>query len=332
MSRAADVHGPYTSVRWLGVHDQNESPQRHVGAGASRRACVCGCASAPRRSACWHRASPPRANRPTRPRQARRSSSLKTGGSGLRFSIPNGGLLANGTEILSVSASGALTPVGGSPPDPSATSVAFSPSGAFLAAANESSDSISIFSVSPSGALTAVPASPFTLGAKPASVVFSPNGELLEVSAGESVYVSRWASSGALTRGSRFALRGERRQPRGVQSGGQPARAAGFRRGEHLLGRRVGRAHGRTRVSIWRLRRDRRDTRYSVGGNTLRVAGWGRAGGAGEVVTSYSVASSGVPTSDRQRPLSRSLRRTGTGSPSAPTAAEFVTLLDTTTR
>ena len=41
----------------------------------------------------------------------------RAGGSGLAFS-PNGKLLAQGTEILSVSATTAPSPVGGPPPDP----------------------------------------------------------------------------------------------------------------------------------------------------------------------------------------------------------------------
>ena len=116
---------------------------------------------------------------------------------------PNGGLLANGTAIFSVSASGAPTPVGGTPPDPSATAVAFSPSGTLLAAANNSSDTISMFSVGSSGALTSVSGSPFSLGAPPTSVVFSPSGELLAVTAGteasQSLYMFSVSASGALT-------------------------------------------------------------------------------------------------------------------------------------
>ncbi|HXW57876.1 MAG TPA: beta-propeller fold lactonase family protein, partial [Solirubrobacteraceae bacterium] len=124
------------------------------------------------------------------------------GGSGLAFS-PSGELLARGTAMFSVGASGVLAPVGGSPPDPSATAVAFSPSGAVLAAANNSSDTISMFSVGSSGALTSVSGSPFSLGAEPTSVVFSPSGELLAVTAGkeeaQSLYMFSVSASGALT-------------------------------------------------------------------------------------------------------------------------------------
>jgi len=217
----------------------------------------------------------------------------KNGGSGLAFS-PNGGLLANGTEILSVSASGALTPVAGSPPDPSATSVAFSPSGAFLAAANESGDSISIFSVSPSGALTPVTASPFTLDTKPASVVFSPSGELLEVSAGESVYVFSVASSGALTAtaGSPYAVKGA---SRAAFSPAGNLLALPDSAGVSMFS--VGAAGGLTPVSGSPFAASGATGEHAVfsGGNTLRVGGWSAT--MGEVVTSYSVASSGALTS-----------------------------------
>ena len=105
--------------------------------------------------------------------------------------------------MFSVAASGAVTPLGGPPPDPTARSVVFSPSGALLAAANTSSDSVSMFSVGSSGALTSVSGSPFTLAAEPTSVVFSPNGELLAVTAGkeeaQSLYMFSVSSSGALT-------------------------------------------------------------------------------------------------------------------------------------
>ena len=130
-------------------------------------------------------------------------TSATTGGLGLAFS-PNGGLLAHGTEVFSVAASGALTPVGGAAPDPSARSVAFSPNGALLVASNKGSNTISMFSVGPSGALTQVAGSPFTLGAEPRSVVFGPSGGLLAVTAGaeaesQSLYIFSVSASGALT-------------------------------------------------------------------------------------------------------------------------------------
>ena len=124
------------------------------------------------------------------------------GGSGVAFS-PNGGLLASGTAMFSVAASGALSPVGGSPPDSTARSVVFSPSGALLLPANSGGDTISMFSVGSSGALTSVSGSPFTLAAEPTSVVFSPNGELLAVTAGkeeaQSLYMFSVSPSGGLT-------------------------------------------------------------------------------------------------------------------------------------
>jgi 6-phosphogluconolactonase (cycloisomerase 2 family) len=105
--------------------------------------------------------------------------------------------------MFSVTASGVLTPIGGSPPDQSATAVAFSPSGALLAAANTTSDTISMFSVASSGALTSVSDSPFTLSAEPTSVVFSPSGGLLAVTAGkeesQSLYMFSVTASGAMT-------------------------------------------------------------------------------------------------------------------------------------
>ncbi len=136
-------------------------------------------------------------------------SSSTNGGSGLAFS-PSGGLLADGTAIFSVGASGALTPVAGTPPDTSAHTVAFNPSGTRLAVANEGSNTISMFSVGSSGALTAAPGSPFTLGAQSGSVTFSPSGGLLEVSAGESLYMFSVSASGALTQtaGSPYSVKG----------------------------------------------------------------------------------------------------------------------------
>jgi 6-phosphogluconolactonase (cycloisomerase 2 family) len=117
---------------------------------------------------------------------------------------PSGGLLATGTAMFSVGSSGALTPVGGTQPDPYANAVAFSPSGTLLAAADESGstsaggDTVSMFSVGSSGALTPVAGSPFTVAHSPTSVAFSPSGSLLAVSAGE-LYLFSVSASGALT-------------------------------------------------------------------------------------------------------------------------------------
>jgi hypothetical protein len=134
--------------------------------------------------------------------------------SSLAFS-PSGGLLASGTSMFSVASSGALTPVGGSAPDPYAGSVAFSPSGKLLAAADASGSTpagghtVSMFAVGSSGALTPVSGSPFTVGYQPTSISFSPNGSLLAVTAGplgapgpegpDELYVFSVSASGALT-------------------------------------------------------------------------------------------------------------------------------------
>ncbi|MFZ1155510.1 MAG: hypothetical protein WAN93_11455 [Solirubrobacteraceae bacterium] len=140
---------------------------------------------------------------------------LSTGGASSLTYSPGGGLLASGTSIFSVASSGALTPVGGTAPDPYAGSVAFSPSGAFLAAADKSGPTpagghtVSMFSVGSSGALTPVSGSPFTVGSQPTSITFSPDGSLLAVTAGptgapgpdgpNTLYVFSVSSSGALT-------------------------------------------------------------------------------------------------------------------------------------
>ena len=104
---------------------------------------------------------------------------------------PDGKLLAtanagDGTvSVFSVGAGGALTEVAGSPfatgtgPSSGPRSLAFSPSGGYLAVGNWADDSVSVFSVGTGGALTQVTGSPFVTGAGPQSVAFSPNGGLL---------------------------------------------------------------------------------------------------------------------------------------------------------
>ena len=219
------------------------------------------------------------------------------GGSGVAFS-PSGALLAEGTEMFSVAASGALTPVGGAAPDPSARAVAFSPNGALLAAANTSSKSISIFSVSSSGALTSVSGSPFTISAQPSSVVFSPSGKLLEVTAGEAVYIFSVSIAGALTPAAG--------SPHTVKSVGQVA----FNPAGSLLA-----APGAAGVSMYSVSASGALTSvlgspfsasgqpagraaFASGGTVLTVSNLACAGcEVSSGITAYSVAASGVLTS-----------------------------------
>ncbi len=219
-------------------------------------------------------------------------SSSANGGSGLAFS-PSGGLLADGTAIFSVGASGALTPVGGAPPDPSAYAVAFSPDGTLLAAPNEGSHTISMFSVGSSGALTAAPGSPFTLGAQPASVAFSPSGQLLQVSAGGSLYMFSVSASGALTpaAGSPYSVTGAGHaafNPAGSllavpdSAGVSMFSVSASGALTAATGSPFGASGGPGESAV-----------FSGGGTVLNVAGFG---GKGELLSTYSVASSGVLT------------------------------------
>jgi hypothetical protein len=101
-------------------------------------------------------------------------------------------------SVFSVNVStGALTPVSGSPftTGVGLMSVAFSPSGRLLAAANAGDkgvgSTVSVFSVNVStGALTPVSGSPFATGAGPVSVAFSPSGGLLAAANGTANTVS----------------------------------------------------------------------------------------------------------------------------------------------
>ena len=162
-----------------------------------------------------------------------------------------------------------------------------------LAAANQTSDSVSMFSVGPSGALTSVSGSPFTLGAQPGSVIFSPSGKLLEVTAGESLYIFSVSASGALTQapGSPHSVKGLGHvafSPSGgllavldsagvsmfsvnasgvlAEVPGSPLDSAGAPEGNAVYGNAV----------------------FSDGGNVLRVAEW--LASVSDVVTTYSVA------------------------------------------
>jgi 6-phosphogluconolactonase len=220
-------------------------------------------------------------------------SSTTNGGSGLAFS-PTGNLLADGTSIYTVGASGALTPVAGAAPDSAAHAVAFSPSGTFLAAANEGAGhTVSMFSVAASGTLTAVAGSPFTLGAQATSVAFSPNGQLLEVSAGESLYIFTVSAAGVLK-----AATGS---PHSVKATGHAA----FNAAGNLLA-----VPGSAGVSMFTVAASGALTAvagspfsaagqagewavFATGGKVLSVAGFGPKG---EQLSTYSVAASGVLT------------------------------------
>ncbi len=128
---------------------------------------------------------------------------------------PGGGLLAtanggntqatepgpNNVSVFSVNGSGELTQVKGSPfatntDDPN--SVAFSPSGGYLATADFGTG-VSVFSVS--GELKQVRGSPFEAGYEPNSVAFSPSGGYLAVATHEGPYLFAFnQSTGALTK------------------------------------------------------------------------------------------------------------------------------------
>jgi hypothetical protein len=220
-------------------------------------------------------------------------SSTANGGSGLAFN-PSGGLLADGTTVYSVGASGALTPVPGAAPDATAHAVAFSPSGTLLAAANEGpGHTVSMFTIGASGALTTVTGSPFALGAEPWSLTFSPNGQLLEVSAGESLYVFTVSSTGVLKAASG--------SPHTIKATGHAA----FNAGGNLLA-----VPGSAGVSMFTVTTSGALTAvagspfsasgqageaavFAGGGNVLNVAGFGSKG---ELLSTYSVAASGVLT------------------------------------
>jgi hypothetical protein len=220
-------------------------------------------------------------------------STTTNGGSGLAFS-PTGNLLADGTAIYKVGASGALTPVPGAAPDSTAHAVAFSPGGTFLAAADGgAAHTVSMFSVAASGTLTAVAGSPVKLGAQPWSLTFSPNGKLLEVSAEESLYVFTVSATGALT-----AAPGS---PHTVKATGHAA----FNPAGNLLA-----VPGSAGVSMFTVAASGALTTvagspfsasgqageaavFTAAGNGLDVAGFGSKG---ELLSAYSVAASGVLT------------------------------------
>lgn len=122
-------------------------------------------------------------------------------------------ILASCAFVAMPALASGLTQVPGSPfPDAGDPySVAFSPDGELLAAANLGADDVSVFSVSQAtGALTEVPGSPFPAGVHPVSVAFSPDGGLLATANANSADVSVFAvdqTTGTLTEvpGSPFA-------------------------------------------------------------------------------------------------------------------------------
>ena len=151
-----------------------------------------------------------------------RGSPFATGGGAFSVAFnPNGRLLAavNGggdgsVAMLAVDRRGVLTPVNGSPfatgggPGVPATSVAFSPCGGLLAAANfdgslASGTTVTVFSVARHGALVQVAGSPFATGGTDVfSVAFSPTRHLLAAAnAGSGTVAILRRSSGGGCRG-----------------------------------------------------------------------------------------------------------------------------------
>jgi 6-phosphogluconolactonase len=100
--------------------------------------------------------------------------------------------IADGIDAFSVSSSGALSPVAGSPfPMPSGwlglfvDSIAVDPAGKFLYVPNAAADQVVGFTVdSTSGALGSIPGSPFATGASPQEVAIHPSGKFLYLSDG----------------------------------------------------------------------------------------------------------------------------------------------------
>ncbi len=100
--------------------------------------------------------------------------------------------VADGIDAFSVSSSGALSPVAGSPfPMPSGwlglyvDSIAIDPAGKFLYVPNAAANQVVGFTVDgASGALGSIPGSPFATGASPQEAVVHPSGKFLYVSDG----------------------------------------------------------------------------------------------------------------------------------------------------
>lgn len=125
---------------------------------------------------------------------------------------PNGEILAAADQYgptaaggdtvstFTVSSSGALTAVAGSPFTVGSrpTSLAFSPTGNLLAViAGNNADQLYMFTVSASGALTAVAGSPFSVSS--GSVAWSPTGNLLGISGSEGVSMYTVSGAGAVS-------------------------------------------------------------------------------------------------------------------------------------
>jgi hypothetical protein len=135
-----------------------------------------------------------------------RPTSISFSPSGNLLAVTAGPLNAAGADgpdelyVFSVSSSGALTPVSGSPYSVGASQVVFSPAGGLLATV-EVNTGVTMFSVSASGALTKVSGSPFKdFGEAASEAAFGPGGKLLAVSnfsGGVTMYSV--ASSGVLT-------------------------------------------------------------------------------------------------------------------------------------
>ncbi|MGO9791897.1 MAG: WD40 repeat domain-containing protein [Solirubrobacteraceae bacterium] len=224
---------------------------------------------------------------------------------------PNGALLAAGTAMFSVGPSGALSQIGSSVPDQYADAVAFSPNGKLLAAADlygatpAGGKTVSIFSVSGSGALTAVPGSPFTVGAQPNDLAFSPGGNLLAVSVegndAPALEIFSVSAAGALTpaTGSPYSISASQLA---FSPGGGLLAAVNVNNGVTMYA--VGSSGALTQIGspTKAFGAAASDAAFNPAGNLLAVSNF--SGG----VTMYSVASSGALTAVGSGPYDASLQ------------------------
>jgi 6-phosphogluconolactonase len=132
-------------------------------------------------------------------------------------------------SMFSVAASGALTPVSGSPftVGSQPTSVSFSPNGSLLAVTAGSG--LYLFSVSPSGGLTPVAGSPLAVSAS--QVVFSPAGGLLatvDVNTGVTMYAVSGSGGLAKVAGSPWKAFGAAPSAAAFGPGGNPLAVSNF--------------------------------------------------------------------------------------------------------